>query len=103
MPINLSVTTDFVYVRFHGLEGGAAHDYTWKELQPWAEFIIEQASKRKRVYAYFNNDINVRAPENAKMLMEMVGDHTVQATAQEQPRFRVCADKRSRSKTVASR
>ena len=103
MPMNLSVTTDFVYVRFHGLEGGAAHDYTWKELQPWAEFIIEQASKRKRVYAYFNNDINVRAPENAKMLMEMVGDHTVQPTAQEQPRFRVCADKRSRSKTVASR
>lgn len=88
MPMNLSVTTDFVYIRFHGLGGGAAHDYTREELQPWAEFIQEQASKRKAVYAYFNNDINVRAPENAKMLMEMIGEQAVQPTSMEHPRFK---------------
>src|SRR5262245_14496875 len=28
MPMNLTVTADLIYIRFHGLEGGAAHDYT---------------------------------------------------------------------------
>jgi uncharacterized protein YecE (DUF72 family) len=87
MPMNLTVTTDCVYVRFHGLEGGAAHDYTRKELKPWADFISKQAEHRRTSYVYFNNDINVRAPDNAKMLMEMIGDHAVQPTALERPRF----------------
>ena len=28
MPMNLTVTSDLVYIRFHGLEKGAAHDYS---------------------------------------------------------------------------
>ncbi len=103
MPMNLSVTTDFVYIRFHGLEGGAAHDYTRTELMPWAEFIGEQASKPKNVYAYFNNDINVRAPENAKMLMEMIGEHAVQANAQEQPRFKIEVKRRFRREHASAK
>ena len=81
MPMNLTVTADNVYIRFHGLEGGFAHDYTRKELEPWANFCREQAAAGRTVYAYFNNDVNVRAPENAKMLMEMVGPATVRASA----------------------
>ena len=69
MPMNLTVTTGFAYIRFHGLEGGAAHDYTRAELEPWAEHIREQAGRGTPVFAYFNNDANVRAPANAKMLM----------------------------------
>ena len=87
MPMNLTVTTDFVHIRFHGLEGGAAHDYTRKELKPWARFICEEAKHGRDSYIYFNNDINVRAPENAKMLMEMVGNHAVQPAAIARPRF----------------
>lgn len=87
MPMNLSVTADLIYVRFHGLEGGAAHDYTRDELRPWARFLSEQAEKRKTSYVYFNNDVNVRAPENALMLMEMAGEHTVQPFLPEEPRF----------------
>jgi uncharacterized protein YecE (DUF72 family) len=78
MPMNLTVTDEVIYIRFHGLEGGAAHDYTREELEPWADYIVEQASRGHILYVYFNNDINVRAPENAKMLMEMVGLFTVQ-------------------------
>ena len=89
MPMNLSVTTDFIYIRFHGLEGGAAHDYTEKELEPWAEFISSEAGRGRTIYAYFNNDINVRAPENAKMLMGMVGDLAVQPSTREHPRFTI--------------
>ena len=77
MPMNLTVTSDIIYVRFHGLEGGAAHDYTRKELRPWADYICEQAEQGRTLYIYFNNDINVRAPDNARMLMKMVGENAV--------------------------
>ena len=72
--MNLTVTSNVVYIRFHGLEGGAAHDYTRKELEPWAEHICAQREKGKKVFAYFNNDANVRAPNNAKTLSKMVGE-----------------------------
>jgi uncharacterized protein YecE (DUF72 family) len=72
MPMNLTVTSNLVYIRFHGLEGGAAHDYTRKELDHWARHIAQESQKGKKVFAYFNNDANVRAPANARMLVEMV-------------------------------
>ena len=71
MPTDFTTTTDFVYIRFHGLEGGAAHDYTREELEPWAEHCQSALHEGKTVYAYFNNDWNCRAPENARALMEM--------------------------------
>ncbi len=71
MPMNLTVTSDIIYIRFHGLEGGAAHDYSRQELEPWAEYILEQAAEGRTIYVYFNNDVNVRAPDNARMLMHM--------------------------------
>jgi uncharacterized protein YecE (DUF72 family) len=79
MPMNLTVTADFVYIRFHGLEGGAYHDYTRAELEPWAAFICKQARAGRNVYAYFNNDLNVHAPDNAKALMEMIGGAAVKS------------------------
>jgi uncharacterized protein YecE (DUF72 family) len=79
--MNLTVTTDFIYIRFRGLVGGAAHDYTRKELKPWANFISDQAEGGRTLYVYFNNDINVRAPENARMLMRMVGKEAVRPPA----------------------
>jgi uncharacterized protein YecE (DUF72 family) len=77
MPENFTVTADFVYIRFHGLKDGARHNYTKKELAPWAKFIRKHARVGKSVYAYFNNDLNVRAPENAKTLMKMAGKAAV--------------------------
>jgi uncharacterized protein YecE (DUF72 family) len=78
MPQIRIATADIVYIRFHGLEGGFAHDYTRAELEPWAKFCREQAEQGRTVYAYFNNDVNVRAPQNAKMLMQMVGEFCVE-------------------------
>lgn len=75
MPMNPTVTTDFIYIRFHGLSGGAAHDYTTAELKPWARHICGYPEK---VFAYFNNDINTRAPYNACKLMEMIGERAVE-------------------------
>jgi uncharacterized protein YecE (DUF72 family) len=77
MPMNLTVTADFIYIRFHGLAAGAAHDYTRRELEPWADFIHHQP--RRKVFAYFNNDVNSRAPLNARLLMDMVGERAMPA------------------------
>jgi uncharacterized protein YecE (DUF72 family) len=73
MPMDLTVTADLVYIRFHGLENGAAHDYTRIELEPWAEHIQRQLHRGKRAFVYFNNDVNARAPANAKTFKEMIG------------------------------
>jgi uncharacterized protein YecE (DUF72 family) len=73
MPGDFFVTADFVYIRFHGLSGGPRHDYSDAELLPWAKQMREQADKGRRVFAYFNNDLNVRAPKNAKLLMTLCG------------------------------
>lgn len=73
MPMCLELTTDFVYVRFHGLEGGAAHDYTDRELEPWAKFLRRCAKRGLTGLVYFNNDMNTRAPYNALRLMELTG------------------------------
>lgn len=80
MPASFAVTADFIYLRFHGLAGGPHHDYTENELDPWAKHIRDHAAAGKNVYAYFNNDLNVRAPHNAKLLMEMCGSCVVRAT-----------------------
>jgi uncharacterized protein YecE (DUF72 family) len=72
MPMNLSVTTNFAYVRFHGLEGGPQHDYSRRELRPWADFARQCLAEGVSFYAYFNNDLNTRAPWNAKLLAELV-------------------------------
>jgi uncharacterized protein YecE (DUF72 family) len=61
MPPVPKVTGDFVYMRFHGLEGGAAHDYTRGELRPWASACAEATKAGLDVFAYFNNDANTRA------------------------------------------
>lgn len=74
MPVNFTVTGEFVYLRFHGLEGGFAHDYTRQELQPWADHCRAALRHGLRVFAYFNNDMNTRAPDNAKVFIEMIAD-----------------------------
>jgi uncharacterized protein YecE (DUF72 family) len=76
MPMNLAITTDFTYIRFHGLEGGPSHDYTRLELKPWAEHCRRCLDNGIAVYAYFNNDLNTRAPLNAVMFRQMVTART---------------------------
>jgi len=72
MPLDLTVTSSNVYIRFHGLEDGAAHDYSREELEPWARHIQSQSREGKTVYVYFNNDWNVRAPANAMLLLDII-------------------------------
>jgi uncharacterized protein YecE (DUF72 family) len=86
MPQVFAVTTDFVFLRFHGLTGGASHDYRRAELEPWAKQTCQQSEDGRAVFAYFNNDLNARAPENARVLMEMVEPHTIYPSEKETTR-----------------
>jgi len=81
MPMHLKPTADFVYVRFHGLKGGSAHDYTDSELELWAEHLRRCARQGLKGFAYFNNDVNTRAPLNARRLTEMVGKYAAKPGA----------------------
>jgi uncharacterized protein YecE (DUF72 family) len=64
LPDELIVTTDEVYIRFHGLTKWYRHDYTPQELRVWVERI--RASGCSRVWAYFNNDRDANAIKNAR-------------------------------------
>jgi uncharacterized protein YecE (DUF72 family) len=79
MPQDYSITSDFVYLRFHGLKDGAYHDYTDAELEPWAKQLARAAAAGIPAYVYFNNDLNTRAPLNAHSLMRMLGEQALPA------------------------
>jgi uncharacterized protein YecE (DUF72 family) len=85
------VTADFVYIRLHGEHELYASGYEDASLERWAERIrlwsegkqpadarlMSDSAPPKRksrdVYCYFDNDIKVRAPFDAKRLMELLG------------------------------
>jgi uncharacterized protein YecE (DUF72 family) len=71
MPVDLTTTADFVYVRFHGLAAYGA-TYPQEALAPWTRFLEEQRAAGRDAYVYFNNDIGGHAPRDAARLTEML-------------------------------
>jgi len=65
LPLNETVTTNFVYLRLHGGELLYGSNYSDKELKRWAEKIQEWGGEGKTVFAYFNNDAYGFAVKNA--------------------------------------
>lgn len=65
------VTARFIYLRFHGTEEGYRGPYGRKGLAPWAGAINTWLDQGRDVYAYFNNDADVSAPDDARILKEM--------------------------------
>ncbi|MES2265175.1 MAG: DUF72 domain-containing protein [Bacteroidota bacterium] len=59
MPKSLTpmvdMATEFVYLRFHGPNGGYRGSYTDAFLYEYAQYITEWLGDGKRVYTYFNN------------------------------------------------
>ncbi len=74
MPPAAPLTTDLVALRFHGLAGGYAHDYSDAELSPWVERLRAAVASGRDAYAFFNNDSFALAPANARRLIELLGD-----------------------------
>jgi len=72
-PYLEDVTADFAYVRLHGETELYTSGYSDSELDTWADRIRGWTAAGFDVYAYFDNDIKVRAPIDAIGLMERLG------------------------------
>jgi uncharacterized protein YecE (DUF72 family) len=68
------VTADFTFVRFHGGTHGWNGNYSHGELDEWAE-RLRAWSRDVEVFAYFNNDWEGYAIENALYVKERLGQH----------------------------
>ncbi len=64
------VTTDYTYIRFHGIHYGGS--YSAAALAPWAAWIAGRLAEHVAVFAYFNNDVDGHAIENARHLAQLV-------------------------------
>lgn len=65
-------TTDFIYVRFHGVDSLYAGSYEHEPLKRWAVDIADLSQGIRPVYAYFNNDANAYAADNALTLRRLL-------------------------------
>lgn len=90
-PYYEDISSDFLYLRLHGEKELYASGYTEAALDKWAarirawqaggeprdaKHISETAakpSKSRDVYCYFDNDVKVRAPFDARRLIEKLG------------------------------
>ena len=72
LPPDVVPTTDFLYVRFHGL-GEKLYDYEYspKQLAEWAARLRPHLGRRE-VYAFFNNDWHCQAIRNAKSFRKLL-------------------------------
>jgi uncharacterized protein YecE (DUF72 family) len=88
-PYREDITSNFVYLRLHGAEELYASGYTTQALKRWGDRIDAwnhgqqpadpqliaprlkpQPRKSREVFCYFDNDIKVRAPFDARRLLE---------------------------------
>ncbi len=87
-PRLMDVTSDFIYCRLHGSEELYASGYDGPVLDHWARRVVAWARggepddaervgrkarrRRREVWLYFDNDMKVRAPEDAHALIDRV-------------------------------
>jgi uncharacterized protein YecE (DUF72 family) len=67
-PLIREVTADFVYIRLHGDKELYTSGYSDDSLDSWAAHIQGWSAAGHDVYAYFDNDVKVRAPFDALTL-----------------------------------
>ncbi len=70
-PTRIAVTSDLVYLRFHGPERLYASEYSDDALREWAGRIKGWRAEGRDVFVYFNNDEMGYAPKNAVRLREL--------------------------------
>jgi len=71
-PFHEAVTSNFVYLRFHGPEKLYASDYPDHFLGVFAEKIIDWLNNRIEVWVFFNNDFHGFAIKNALEIREKI-------------------------------
>jgi uncharacterized protein YecE (DUF72 family) len=90
-PYREDLTSDFVYIRLHGAEELYTSGYSDEALDNWCQRIRRWSQgqqpddaqlisptkppprKTRDVYCYFDNDVKVRAPYDARQLLRRLG------------------------------
>ncbi len=74
LPVDLTVTAPFSYVRWHGHGSQVWYDYTYhdEELREWVPRLAQLAERTEAVFGFFNNHFRGDAPVNARTLGEML-------------------------------
>jgi len=67
-----TVTSDIIYVRFHGSTGRYSGSYSDAELAEWADWLKAHSPHTRTIYAYFNNDVGGHAIHNATQLKNLL-------------------------------
>jgi uncharacterized protein YecE (DUF72 family) len=81
LPPDVVPTTDFLYVRFHGLgEKLYDYDYSPQQLAGWAARLRPHLRQRE-LYAFFNNDWHCQAIRNAKSFRQLLAGNGARAAA----------------------
>ncbi|WP_285116313.1 DUF72 domain-containing protein [Leifsonia sp. fls2-241-R2A-40a] len=75
-PVIRDLTADFAYVRLHGDEELYTSGYTDESLDRWAAELGGWLQRGMDVYAYFDNDVKVRAPYDAMGLRDRLAEWT---------------------------
>lgn len=73
-PVIRELTADFAYVRLHGDEELYTSGYTDESLDRWAAELGGWLADGRDVYAYFDNDVKVRAPYDAMGLRDRLAE-----------------------------
>ena len=71
-PYAEMITDKNIYVRFHGPEALYASSYSDEMLKSYAEKFLQWKSEGHIIWAYFNNDINGHAVQNAQTLIALL-------------------------------
>lgn len=67
------LTSDFVYVRFHGPKANYSGRYSRSVLKKWAKQCLKWQRKGKDVYVYFNHDLEGHAAADALVFAQFCG------------------------------
>jgi uncharacterized protein YecE (DUF72 family) len=75
LPVDLRVTTDFSYIRWHGHGEKPWYRYLYDvdELEEWVPRVRALENQTESVLGYFNNHFHGNAPLNALQMLSLVG------------------------------
>jgi uncharacterized protein YecE (DUF72 family) len=71
------VTSDFVYMRFHGRPHLYWSLYSEETLADWCDWLSLHLSSGRDVFVYFNNDFDAHAIQNARQLQHMLASRVL--------------------------
>jgi uncharacterized protein YecE (DUF72 family) len=74
LPIDLRVTTDFAYIRWHGHGVNPWYNYlyTIEELKEWKPRLEDVMSRTESILGYWNNHFSGHAPFNALQMLQLL-------------------------------